>query len=334
MVLQYSVPFKVTWVAPFALFAPCAGTTAGLAGGLLAFTTLAYHGHCWQPVFGLLAGFAPKKLDTSLNEVPMDANHKNNSVSVHLRVHQGKRTYWGYNYFTPSIAKVPTWIAVPAGGVKLVFEPAGRRNYPNCWHIRCPELRGAGALDCAHGKYDVNTPVNFFHSMRFGNQKFVINYNKTISPIHSPFVVLGADIGGGNLKLVNRDDSNRRLHFHVKVDPHRHSDGNEGRVSHDASIARTVAPIPAVSASGHSAVQPAISAAIPAISAGSTSARSDSTPTAAAVFDENAHTVLKQPINLSAQLAELKQALDLDLISAKEYEVARGKLLARFSERQ
>lgn len=80
---------------------------------------------------------------------------------------------------------------------------------PHGVFIRLDNMREHG-MDCAFGKYEDNTEVNSWHLHRGGNQLFMVNHDKTISPCFAPNKYWG--FKNGNLRLVGKT-ANEKLVF-------------------------------------------------------------------------------------------------------------------------
>jgi len=272
-----------------------------------------------QAVFGLLAGFYSKELDASLDEIPLAATR--NSEAKHFRADQGGVAL-GHHYYHARFGTPGSDVTVVCSDVTVAFEPAGPRNFANAFHIRCPALPGAPALDCDRfpPKYNVGVFVHLFHSTRCRNQKFVLNGDKTISPFSNRGVVLGSDAGKGQMRLVGRHDTGRRLVFHVEL--------RDGRVVHvPPPVMQTSEPTAPAAPEG-TAVIPQHEILLSASHAGrkpdelapptyDAMSASGATASAAAV---------SQP-SLASRLLELKEAKDAGLVTDKEYEQARAGVI-------
>ena len=72
------------------------------------------------------------------------------------------------------------------------------------------------AFDCSMGKFHEGNKVPGYNNHQGGNQCFVVNQDKTISPTHSPKMTLG--IKDDDLVLVKNSDFRNRLVFD-KLEP-------------------------------------------------------------------------------------------------------------------
>jgi len=64
-------------------------------------------------------------------------------------------------------------------------------------------------------KYDINTEVVWYHNHRGDNQKFLLNYDGTISAENRKWHCLGFDSIGSKLKLVGHSDRRRIIKFDI-----------------------------------------------------------------------------------------------------------------------
>ena len=127
----------VVWVATVPVYYSTKdGLIVGLAAAVMVFITLAEATR--RGSLGLLAGFYSNKLDPGLDEVPLAAMR--NAVAKHFQADLAdcKTSAWPFGHYF-----CRTKFGPPAASAKVVFEPAGARNFPDAFHIRCPALPGA-----------------------------------------------------------------------------------------------------------------------------------------------------------------------------------------------